>query len=218
MNDRADMLQDIADVAAELCDARKHREPYTVWTPIRHRKTLHHETTRPGLIAELHALFEPGSTADERGARGYASRPPLNFEAAALYTVISGAVWRWVWSLKAELRDTVQGNVRLLVGAASQMDSDTQAALLSEMRSWQRRAAILTGWQSAPWRPSVPCPACAGMNTLVVNLADQSGFCNAWLPGEERNCDAYWNADTIGILADYVRSQSESKQSVTPAA
>lgn len=204
-NDRGEMLADIADLASDLCDARKHREPYHVWSVSRNKVPKFHETTRPGLLAELHEMFTPG-VAEEMGSAGYGSRPPLNVEAASLYMVISGAAFRWIWSLRLELRATVEGNIRALVGAAGTMDSDTQTALLSEMRSWKRRAAIVTGWETAPWRPNVPCPHCDSVNTLVVNLASKSGFCNAWLPTETRWCGAVWDESTIGVLADHVRT------------
>jgi hypothetical protein len=207
MNDRADMLQDIADCADALTDSRQHVEPVYTTDRSRNRKLSHvHRTMQPGLLAQVRERFEPGAqAAGFRSVPG--SRPPLAFEALALHTVISLAAVRWLWSLRIELRNTDESNIRALVGAAGSMDSETQAALLFEMRTWHRRAAILTGWQTAPFRPRASCPNC-GQQALVVNVESKSAFCNGFDPRTNMPCGAWWDESTVGILAEHVRAQN----------
>lgn len=206
-DDRARMLQDIADTADELTDPRRHVEPIYTTDRHRNRKLSHlHAVTLPGLLAQVHDMFEPSAAADEGARTIPASRPPLNLEAINTHTVVVLAVTRWCWTLHLDLRDTVESNIRGLVGAAAALDSDTQAALLAELRTWRRRAAVLTGWQTAPFRPDATCPHCGSRRTITVNLDRKEAFCNGARDGV--SCEAWWDAGTIGILADHVRLET----------
>lgn len=211
-DDRASMLQDIAEVADELTDRRKHRQPYEVWTPSRHRRLQHWETDQPGLLEQLRELFEPGAGGEEgRRRKGDGPPTPLNLEAASLHTVITIAAFRWCSRLDVDQRATVEDNVRALVGAAAGVDSDRQAELLADLKGWHRRAQLLTGWTSAPFRPAAGCPYCDRGNVLVINLAAKSAFC------ANEECGAVWrdhgDADkdwgSIYVLAEHIRQTAE---------
>ncbi|MGH3679584.1 MAG: hypothetical protein ACRDT2_04900, partial [Natronosporangium sp.] len=101
--------------------------------------------------------------------------------------------------LRLELRDTPEGNIRALVGAAAALDQQTGATLADEMRSWRDTAATLTGWRAPPYRPQVPCPVieCGKVGKLRINLTKHTALCLA--------CGSLWDTDCIGVLADYVR-------------
>jgi hypothetical protein len=208
-DDRARMLTDIADTADALTDSYTHIEPIHTTDRHRNRRLTHLHTVRlPGLLTQLHDLFEPGATQDDNARAIPASKPPLNLEAINTHTVIVLAVTRWCWSLQINLRDTVESNIRALVGASATLDSDTQAALLTELHTWHRRAAILTRWQTPPYRPAATCPHCGSRNTIVVNLDRREAFCNGSNAGE--SCGAWWDPGTIGVLADHVRLETSA--------
>lgn len=209
-DDRSRMLADIAETADALTDSSQHLEPIYTTDGSRNRKLTHvHRVTLPGLLAQVHDLFEPGSKSEDSGSSTPSSRPPLNVEAASLHLQVTLAVTRWCWSLGLEIRDTVESNIRALVGAAASMDSDTQDALLSEMRSWRRRSAILTGWQTPPWRPRCSCPVCGTVGTLVVRLDLREAYCSSWEPQTQTQCEGWWDEETIGVLADHVRAETD---------
>src|SRR6266545_4340007 len=170
----ASSLQDIADVADELTDPHPHLEKIYTTTTSRHRRLTHlHKTTQPGLLTQLRDAVLPAATQDAPSRRGIPrSQPPLPLEALSLLVVI-------------------------VVGAAATLDSDTQAALLDELRRWRTWCAVMTGWQSPLYQPHAPCPHCDQRGTLRVNLARQSAFCTTktWSPerGEHLWC-ASWDS------------------------
>lgn len=195
----------IAELADELCDPHHHVERVPYWDHNRHRRFREHRTVQPGLLTQLAALIgEMTTSVDGTTTRPImASRPPANVDALSCHTVITMAAARWCWSLKLDLRDTPEGNIRALVGAVTLLDEDTTRTLADEMRDWRNTASVLTGWSTPPYRPQVPCPVpdCAQVGKLRINLSRHTGICLA--------CRATWDIDTIGILADYVRGVTE---------
>ena len=173
-----------------------------------------HVTTQPGLLAQLgEAMVDASSGSQEAaGARAVpGSRPPGCWEALATLAAITTAVAGWCWDLDLPLRDTVESSIRALIGKAPELDDDRAARLLADMRSWRYRAAVMTGWQSPLFAPRVPCPACGKNNTLRVNLDRQAAFCSSQDRDESGAlmCGTTWDAATIGVLADYIRSVAE---------
>src|SRR5262249_32318364 len=105
------MIADIAEAADALTDSSQHLEPIYTLDRSRNKKLTHvHRVTLPGLLAQVHELFEPGSKPSDGGSSTPSSRPPLNVEAASLHVQVTLAVSRWCWSLGLELRDTVESN------------------------------------------------------------------------------------------------------------
>jgi hypothetical protein len=202
----ASLLSRIAETADLLTDPRPHVERSKVWDSNRNAKWRVHKTVQPGLLAQLYESVIPGrGELDSRGKPG--SRPPLALEALSAHTVITIAVTRWCWSLHLDLRDTPESNIRALVGAAAILDDDTARTLYTEMRTWRRTCAVLTGWEQL-WQPDkIPCPVvdCGTLNSLRVNLTTQTALCVA--------CRASWDADdgTIGILADYISRYADKE-------
>jgi hypothetical protein len=199
------LLDQILAVADELTEPHLHREPYTTWVN-RNRKTSYHETVQPGLLAQLYQSVSPVSSNGEAPAGGVpGSRPPLAVEALSRHDEICMAVLRWCTSLRLDTRVSAESNIRGLVGAAGNLDQDTQAVLLAELRQWRRWAAVLTGWENL-YRPArVPCPIvdCGKTNTLRINLTAQTALCQA--------CSSTWSGDdgSIAVLADYIRRRTE---------
>jgi hypothetical protein len=200
-----DPLTLIADLAAELCDGRQHIERIPFWDANRNRKVREWRTVQPGLLTQLHrAAVEPVRGQTEPGSRPLpGSRPPLALEALSTYRVITTATIRWCWSLRLDLRDSVEGNIRSLVGAAATLDPDTALLLLAEMRQWRRWAAVATGWQTPAFAPRAPCPNCATIGKLRINLSAQAAHCRA--------CQATWAGDDGSLyeLAGYIRAVTE---------
>ncbi len=199
------MLQDIADVADALTEPHRHLEP--VYDTDRHRNRRLRRvwpSSQPGLLQALWEAIEPGRAAVDKGrpAGGYRSVPPLCLEAVSRYVSIQIGVVRLCWSLDVRLRDSTASSIRALVGAAALADSEAQAFVLGELRTWRTWCAVMTGWQTPAYAPTVPCPACDRANALRINLGRKTAMCIA--------CDACWDPGTIGVLANYIRAATEA--------
>lgn len=208
MTDRAKLLADIADAADALTEPHQHAEPIYDYDAHRNRRMKRaYVTTQPGLLQALRDVIVPTATGGENEGRpaGFRSAPPLCLEAVSRLAVVEIAAVRWCWSLKLELRDTTESNIRALVGAAGNLDSDTQVSLLDELRQWRTWAAVMSGWQSPAYSPKVNCPVdgCGKPNTIRINLARKSALCV--------ECHASWDESTIGILADYIRTTTDKE-------
>jgi hypothetical protein len=210
--DRDDTIQTIADHVGELVKARRHVEPYYVWTTGRNRKMHAHTTDQPSLLDQLRALID-APLVTERGDSGRSvpkSRSPLGEDALdRLMAIEAGSAWWATVRLRHDLRDTVEDNLRLLAGAATRMDDPDLRDLGYDVRRFHGWAATLTGWQTAPWRPRAACPLCERMGTLRVLLDKRRATC--------LGCGEVWSEDdgSIGLLADYIRELGERD---TPAA
>lgn len=208
-----DILADLADTCDALCDPQQHREPRWYWDANRNKKTLpDHVVVLPGLIARLAEVVYPGSAPDNGGtARPVpSSRPPLRTDAASALLAIHMAVARWTLSLRLELRDTIESSVRQLLGRIAREDSDTQMALLTEMRSWQRQCEIICGDRQPDPQLQVPClvEGC-GQRRLRVNMAELKARCEGcgtrWAENEDPEHGIYSIGVLAGHIADYQR-------------
>lgn len=202
------LLTDLADLVDELCDPRQHVERVHDRVDRGTRRMRAYISTQQGLLAQLAEAAVDGAAGDEQpGGRPVPqSRPPGCFEALARHTAITLHAARWCWDLRIEQRDTVEGNMRALVGAAAALDTGQLARLVTDARGWRHQAAVMTGWASPTFAPSVPCPACERRGTVRINLARQVAMCTS------ETCGAYWEADTIGVLAEYIRRLTETDQ------
>lgn len=209
-----DLLQDIADSASALTDPRHNAEPRHEWDRHRNRKPLPpHITTVPGLIQQLRDLAEDGTpTGDGTGVRSIPeSRPPGAFDAVSLLAAVAfGAAWRLTGpvdegGLGMAGRPDVESNIRAIVGAAASTDSDIQRDIRHELRSWQRQAEVILGWQSPPIELVAPCPVvdvdghgtpCGARGTLLADREGTGARCV--------KCGSWWDDGNIGVLLAYV--------------
>lgn len=202
---RAQLLTDIADAADALTEPHQHAEPIYDYDRHRNRRMKRaFVTTQPGLLQALRDTIHPAIRDENEGRPpGFRSAPPLCLEALSRLAVVELGAVRWCWSLRIQLRDTTESNIRALVGAAGNLDSDTALTLLDELRQWRTWAAVMSGWQSPAYSPAVACPVdgCGKPNALRINLARKTALCT--------ECRATWDEATIGILADYIRTSSE---------
>lgn len=204
----------LVDLAEELCDARQHVE--RVWDRDRHRnKRMRraHVTTQPGLLAQLAEAVTEATAAPEDGG-GHSvpgSRPPGAWEAMARHSVITLGVAGWILYLKMEQRDTVEGNLRALVGVAGQLDRGLLEELVADARGWWFQAAVFTGWATPTFTPQVACPIvdCGQVNTIRVNLDRRLAVCS------HLKCEARWSDDdedgSFAVLARYVEAATEKR-------
>lgn len=199
----------LADLAEELCDGRQHVERIPYWDTNRNRKYHVHKVVLPGLLQQMADLFIPSSNPDG-GSTAATSKPPVNWAALADHMTIAADVAKWCLDLGIPQRDTVEGNIRALVGAAGNLDSDTRDRLTRDMRRWHRIAEYITGWRTPPAEVRAPCPALndegreCKARTLRVNLATSEAYC--------ATCGTTWDHTNIGLLAETVRAYNRVAQ------
>lgn len=202
-------LDQIANVADALTEPHIHSEPIPYWDKNRHRKIRHHRTVQPGLIAQLYQSVAPTwSTSDDPCAGGIpGSRPPLAVEALSRHDEISMAVLDWCTSENLTTRNNVESNLRALVGQATLLDHNNQAALLTDLRRWRGWCNVYLGWERVTQPRGVRCPLpdCAQLNTLRVNLTNATALCSA--------CRATWGNDhgAIEVLAAHITASQPRK-------
>lgn len=204
------VLSDIADLAELLCDPHQHTEQVPYWDANRNKKFRRHVTVQDGLLKQLHEAVSRQAGNDDSRAGGSGSRPPLQLEALSKHAEIQVAVVRWCWELRVELRDTLESDVRGLVGAAGNAASEVQGDLRADMRRWRTWCEVMTGWETVFSPKDVPCPVvgCGTVGTLRVLLAAKRAFCRnpAVDEDDELVCGGTWEEANIGVLADYIRS------------
>jgi len=189
----------LADAVRELTSPRTNAARF-VRQDDRGRAVEHavHYTPHPSLLDQLRAAGTAGRGGDATMSGGYESRPAARLEAIDVLEGIEREVDDWlVRRFATDVRPTLEGNLHAVVGLAASADDDLQARLARDVVSWQTRARVVTGWDSAPWRPNAACPACENVGTLRVRLEERCAAC--------LHCKETWTPATIGILADHLR-------------
>ncbi|WP_431729949.1 hypothetical protein [Verrucosispora sp. TAA-831] len=208
------LVDDIRAYAAQLADS--YRATETVYRKTRNGRTKLvgvHTETHDGLLVQLAEVAVHGvtSSTDNPGARPVPqSKPPGHWEAIGRGAAIAAEAARWCWDLELPLRDTTQGNIRQLAGAAGEpriVDDDQAAALCRSLRLWRAQAQALIGWTSEAYRPRATCPilTCGKPGTLRVNLARKSAFCT--------ECLSVWDDvdGSITVLAEWISAQTDAR-------
>lgn len=196
-----DHLTDIADDIRDLTQPYKHEQPYDriVGGQVKPAK---HVTRHPSLIDQLRAAETAGRGSDGQ-VSGYESRPAARLEAIATLTQIDTEAATWITWRRHKLRPTTEDNLRAVVGIATDLGPDDRSELAGEVRRWLTWARVVTGWDSPPWRPNVPCPMCAVKGGLRIRLLEESAAC--------LDCGSVWDKGTIGLLAEEIRLATEGR-------
>ena len=210
---------DIHDYANDLTRTHTHRERYQVRQGLE-LWTRDHITSVPALVIQL-LEASPASSGDENpGSLTYGSRPAARIEALDTLMLIDDAATRWIARLGADdpnerldpitklPRKGVRATtgratiavINLLHGLHASQDTKTQRAIESDMRAWWHQARIVSGWDSAAWRPDNTCPVCEARRSLRINLTSQTGMCV--------ECRSLWTTEEIGLLADWIRLEN----------
>lgn len=221
------LMMELADYLTELTRWHTHSEAFTVKignTSV----TTRHRLKVPPLLLQLDAATASGDGAS-RGGGGFESRPAAPLEALDALAWIDDAAARWVRRLGEDDPGDTMVCMRRLAGIvatttfcgrlSSRRDKDTggwcctRHELEADVRRWWTHARIVTGWDSAAWRPDNTCPECGRRGGLRVRLEQRSGVCveckAAWGPFDHQN--GYQQ------LAAHIRAESaEERAAVAP--
>lgn len=207
----SDVLTDLRETADALTDPTRVRHPRHTWSDSRHKVTLpDHVVDLPGLLTQLGDAAYPGGRAGDGGGRGVPkSRLPGNPKALAAYLDIHIAVTRWTVRFGLGMRDTIESQVRHVLGAAATQPHDVRLDLLADMRRWLRQCEEITGWRDRDPELTTPCPADGcGQRTLRINLTGRTARCVS--------CGARWaeqeseQVGSIGVLARHIAAHRQA--------
>lgn len=190
----------ISDYVAQLIRPRTH----TVRITLDDGTHTTHTVTHPSLLDEL----ESNTTTAKVGAVDHShgdprSKPAGRLDAVALLHRINrqaDEIARHIGSKRvAPLRERLSS----ISGTIADADPDTTAWALDKIRGWVIGAQVITGWDTVPFTPDVPCPdeECEKRGTIRIRVEDQVAACI--------ECGRHWGAHDIHQLGNYVRWASE---------
>jgi hypothetical protein len=200
-------VQQIADTVEELTRPRTNEQSRTYRNDSGTWVTEKHTTEVAPLLEQLLQALEP-SGSGESGRAVPGSRPSARLDAIDTYHRIEQSAYLWCKAYATDRRwDSLTGKLRALVGCAGRIEEDEQHQLALEVRRWATWARVVTGWEVPPFRPNNSCPLCAVRGGLRVRLGD--GVTSSDAHGMCVNCGEHWTPDTIGLLADHIRSEND---------
>lgn len=203
----SDELERLALAVNELTKPRQTVSQVGYWDRSRHRKLRTHTVTHAPLLVELANVGGGGSqSGDERGARYPTSRPPLRLDALDAQRAILAGVLTWLERLAAESRGGLYADLGQLVGLALPLPDSLAERVAHAAQGWATLAKVVTGFESAAFRPRAACPLCSEMQTLRVRVETASAACVA--------CGEGWRKSdgTIYMLAEHIRQVNGERE------
>lgn len=164
-----------------------------------------HVVEHPSLIDQLRA----GTSASTAGASGGGpgSKPPANITALNELGIITAESRRWAkyaWGI--ETADCVEALGVLSDRASTIEHLDDLKDLDAHVTRWWAHARVTTTWDSPPFKPYGPCPACGKIGGLRVTDEPRAAVC--------LGCSEAWDASTIYQLGDQVSMMLEPPASI----
>lgn len=206
------LIAQVADHIRDLTRTHDHVETYTLDLAAGIRAERHHRAKVPALLAQLGADTRDTSIDGGDGARGtYASKPPARLDALDTVARIDLAAARWIRDLTGEWSDPGDDTAAVIrrVGVlAASCDPAQQKAIARDVHGWWVAARVVTGWDSPAWAPDATCPVCEERGTLRIRFLERVAMCTS------PDCRAWWDAGTIGLLADHVRVETMGRDGV----
>lgn len=202
---------DVVDMVAELTRPHAHAEGYR----LKVNKMIvgrRHQTRVPSLIHQLQHASPSGEGVGRSGA--YESRPVARVEALDALVRIDLAAARWIRELGEDDPGTTIDCVTLLGSLLPSADRCkkrrggrdccTAHAIEHDIRRWYAQARVVTGWDTAPWRPDATCPLCGVRGSLRIRLEDRAAVC--------ADCHETWDSTTYQELAGHIRAESMARR------
>lgn len=224
-----DRQPDFLDMVRDLTRGHEHREQYTAerrgtsWT-------AYHPSRVPALVQQLLGAAPSGTGEMSRSTPQ--SRPAARIEALDTIMAIDDEAARWVRrlgeddpgdQLDRETRRPVRGSgtiacITMLAGLHPQVPHCRKGQgerseagrwccprheLESDVRHWWHQARIITGWDTAAFRPHNSCPVCEQRDSLRIKA--DAALCV--------ECRSIWaGADQLNVLARHIRAENHDDQ------
>lgn len=216
----------MAEHIHELTAWHTHREPFEYDAEHPGGSSTHytadHVTQHPPLLTQLDQSISPAGQGGEIGSAAPGSRPAANLDAIAAACDIDLEAARWIRDMGEDDPQNTIGLIRRLHGLTASAhrcgkasgrahdDCCTYHQVEVSVRSWWVRARVLTGWDTKARKLDGTCPLCGERGTVMVRLSSGLGACTS--------CHETWDAETIGILAEHMRTEAEAERFLPVAA
>lgn len=223
---------DVHDMIRQLTSAHSHTEPYIPDRDNGETWQAHHHTTVPALIHQLTGVTDNTTgSGDESGSAHGKSRPAARIELLDTLICIDTDAGDWLdrlgYTIPANKINpltqlTIPGSGCVL--ALSRLgglyrETDTcgrdshkrdkgdpwccaRGHLAYDIRRWWHQARIITGWDTAAFKPRATCPVCDVHGSLRVKT--DGALCV--------ECRSIWTDAEIGLLAEHIRSESTPEE------
>lgn len=211
---RVGSLVELADAINELTRRTTHVEyvEHTITRTVttrsgkihgkRTRERRRHTTSLPPLLSELEAAAVPGS-GEAGGLSAFESRPAAELAPLSVLREIADDAGFWARTFAIDEPD-LASTLQSLVSAPA--DPAQLERLTQQATRWVRRARLATGRDPQPVTITEPCPYCLRRHALVIAGDLQHAKCS--------RCGTRWTPDTIGLLADMLRTNTTQETAV----
>ena len=166
----------------ELTQPTQNRELYH-----RKHKPRYHTTHNPPLLAQLDESAMPSNNRIDGAGSIAGSRPAANVDAIDTARRIARDATNWLTHYSP-----------LIINGDTDLSRDIQR--------WWTWARITTGWDQPAFQPHNTCPHCGVLGTIRIRLHEHLATCT------NDTCRATWDHDTIGILAQHIRTENGEQQ------
>jgi hypothetical protein len=198
-------LPDLHGMIRELTDKHVNRERYDT---LRGRMRVYqdHVTTNPALLDQLADAVQPSSSTGAGVARPAASKPAARIDAIDTLVRIDYQAFELVRRLGGEPRKSTKDLVRQVGALSAATDHGMTDSIHRQVTRWWIWARVVTGWDLPAWQPANTCPLCGTRGSLRVRVVEMIATCI------EDHCRETWGSDTIGLLADHIRSENGEQE------
>ena len=162
-----------------------------------------HTTTHPPLLEQLQQTVTTSTLNGDLFTGSAGSKPPSRLDAIALLARIQKQSRQIADTIRLRRTRDLTDRLSAISGAAPDQTQEDRTWIASLARSWVISARIITGWDSPPYSPDVPCPniECERRGSVRIRLDDQVATCI--------ECGVYWPPETVEQLGRYVKWASD---------
>ncbi len=206
---------DIHDMVRQLTEQHWHREAYPD-DPDKDAPQGFYGSQAPALITQLVGASPAGS--GEMSGSAASSRPAARIEALDTLMLIDFEAGDWLYRLGARAPSDTRARILRLHGLHPSTETCGRPEhskrkggdwccqrgwLENTVRLWWQQARIITGWDTAAFRPrGASCPNCEAPKSLRVKV--DGALCI--------ECRTVWDADQVGLLGEHVRVEREERE------
>lgn len=158
-----------------------------------------HTVVHPPLLEQLQQTVTTSTLNGDMFTGSAGSKPPSRLDAIALLQRIAKQSREIADTIRLRRTRDLTDRLSAISGAAPDQTQEDRTWIATLARGWVISARIITGWESPPFAPDVPCPNidCERRGTLRIRLEDASGACI--------ECGVHWTPETVTQLGTYVK-------------
>lgn len=162
-----------------------------------------HTTHLPALLDELESNTTTAKVGVEKSHGDPRSKPAGRLDAVALLQRIDRETDTIAAVIGSRRIGTIRDRLSSVSGTLADWDRDTRTWAHAKIRGWVISARVITGWDTVPFIPDVPCPDedCEKRATIRIRIEDQIAACV--------ECGRHWAEHDIQMLGQYVAWASE---------